>query len=283
MNFIKITITLILFVSNAYAGSTIFCSHEQLSKIVNSIAHENKMGDLKTETLVTISGDPHEFEPSSAEIKKLINAPLLLTGPNELNPWIKKINFQRSKIPTLKTINLTFDSIDYALYADVNGEALSHFWLYPKVYCSMKSKLISELLKLNFKIKKNSYCDSASIETDLKNILVKIKLPIILTHDALLPLMINLVPEKKLSIVAIKGSGHHEEASPQSIKKMYDVLKFPKVIWVIEKGINIPPNIMNKIRSTDILVQIDSANSLTENPFSALYELTNKLKQFAEK
>jgi len=208
----------------AIASSTIYCSHAELCKMITVIALENKIADIKSETLVNISGDPHEFEPSSAEIKSLINAPILLTGPNELNPWIKKINFQRSKLPASKTISLAFEPNDYKFYPQAKIEALSHFWIYPKLYCSFKSKLESELRKLNYKIKNNFTCDFQTVEKELQIALAKINIPIILTHDALLPLMQYLNKNNSRTIIAIKGSGHHEEASLLSIKKMYDAL-----------------------------------------------------------
>ncbi|MBC7540781.1 MAG: zinc ABC transporter substrate-binding protein [Bacteriovorax sp.] len=242
----------------------------------------NQLSNSQTESLVSISGDPHEYEPSTMEIKKLISAPVLITGPSELNPWIKKINFQRSKISNLKTVSILFDQKDYHLYPGSNGEALSHFWLYPKVYCLLKNKLEVDLKKLGYALKKNSPCDSSKPEEQLRSILTKIKKPIILTHDALLPLFLNMTNNQSHTIVAIKGSGHHEEANPESIKKMYNALDAPQVIWIQETGINIPQNIINKIRANDIVIKIDTANSKENEPFSVISELTQKLTPFAE-
>ena len=80
----------------------------------------------------------------------------------------------------------------------------------------------------------------------------------------------------------MKGSGHHEEANPASIKKMYDALRAPKVIWIIESGINIPQNISNKIRSNDIILKINTGESLDTDKtanFSILYQLAQKLRE----
>ncbi len=263
-----------------FALETLHCTHQELCKMVNQIALENKITDLKTATLVTVSGDPHEFEPSSQEIKNLISANFLLTGPNELNPWIKKINFQRSKLSNLKTISLTFDKTDFSFYPMASGEVLSHFWLYPKIYCSLKSKLETQLVSNGFKIKKMANCDPYTAEKNLQNVLYLVKTPIILTHDALLPLMQSLLSTQKnpISIIAIKGSGHHEETPPLSIKKMYDALNNPKVIWVIEEGINVPQNILNKIRPNDQVIRIDTAQTKEADPFSVMSELASKLK-----
>ena len=279
---ISLTILLLLFGIQAASGNTLFCSHPELCRMIRQIAHENNLSVLQTESLVSITGDPHEYEPSISEIKKLISAPILITGPYELNPWTRKINFQRGKIPSLKTISILFDEKDYMAYKNAGHEAISHFWLYPKIYCSLKNKLESQLKQLGFVLKRLTICDSQKPEEQLRSILLKIKRPIILTHDALLPLFLNLSQDKTHTIVAIKGSGHHEEANPESIKKMYNALASPEVIWIQEIGINIPQNIINKIRPNDKVIKIDTANGKEDEAFSVLSELTQKLTPFAE-
>jgi ABC-type Zn uptake system ZnuABC Zn-binding protein ZnuA len=269
----------------AHATGTLFCSHRELCQLINQIALENNVKPPKTESLVNISGDPHEYEPSSEEIKNLISAPFLITGPNELNPWIKKVNFQRSKNTALKTVSLLFEQSYLSLYPKASPEALSHFWLYPKIYCALKQKTGMELKSAdpNLHLESKS-CDYKKPEGQLQAALVKTKLPIILTHDALLPLLQAL--DSKHEIVAIKGSGHHEEVSSQSVKRMVDALDTPVVIWIIETGINVPSNVLQKIRKNDIVIKLDTASSKVGNPFSALDELTvalNKQNKLAGK
>jgi hypothetical protein len=278
----KILLQLILFflAFEASAESVIFCSHREICHVINLIAKESHLSNIKTSTLVNISGDPHEYEPSTNEIKNLMNAPLLVTGPSELNPWIKKVNFQRSKMPNLKTISLSFDKKDLAAYPNATTENLSHFWLYPRIYCSFKIMLSQELSKLGFIIDPKNVCNPKAFEDELKLALIKTNYPIILTHDALLPLMQGL--DKNHTIAAIKGSGHHEEANAQSIKKMYDALKAPVVLWVIEAGINIPQNIHSKMRKNDIVLSLDSANSKSDLPFSVLRDLIAKLNSISQ-
>ena len=86
-------IIFLFFNAKVFADQTLYCSHPELCRMIHQISN------VKTENLISISGDPHEYEPTISEIKKLISAPILITGPKELNPWIKKIIFQRSKIP----------------------------------------------------------------------------------------------------------------------------------------------------------------------------------------
>lgn len=263
----------------AFGGTKVYCSHAEICKMVSHIVAD---ADILTQTLVSISGDPHEFEPSTNEIKNLISAPILITGPNELNPWIKKINYQRSKSQSSKTISLTLSAKDLLLYPQAGAEALSHFWLYPKIYCSLIAQLVLEMKKQNFKITPQT-CEPRAVETELQNALNKIDRPIVLTHDALLPLLLSLKITPSASIIAIKGSGHHEEVSAKAVKKMYDALKTPEIIWIKETGINVPTNISNKIRPNDKTIELNTAETKGNDPFSVLHELTQKLTKMSEK
>lgn len=111
----------------------------------------------------------------------------------------------KNKLPKVKiklndshvTFILSLSTEDYALYKNnnqnTNKEALSHFWLYPKIYCLLRSQFekLAKDKKL-FKIK-NSILDScqseaSKIENEIKTNLerlAKLKIPLILTHDAL--------------------------------------------------------------------------------------------------
>lgn len=273
--------SLISYLPALKAETIVSCSHPQLCTLAQTIFTENHMKNYKFVNLVAISGDPHEYEPSSAEVKNLIKADILIAGPIELNPWIKKVNYQRSKI-ALKTFNIPMEKNEYALYPSASHEALSHFWLYPRIYCALKAKLEEQFIAANLLIitpsKKSCSTEAVKIENELQDTLEDLKLPVVLTHDALLPLMESL-SKNSANVVAIKGSGHHSEASSKSVKKLYDALKKPQVIWVEEKGINIPQNIMSKKRANDLTINIDTANSAESQAyFPILNELNNKLK-----
>ncbi len=264
------------------AGTIISCSHPELCTLAQTIFTENHMKDSQFVNLVAISGDPHEYEPSTTEVKNLIKADILVAGPVELNPWIKKVNYQRSKTVALKTLNIPLDKNDYAAYPGASHEALSHFWLYPRIYCTLKTKLEAQFVAANLLVmsptKKSCANEALKIETELQTTLHSMKLPVVLTHDALLPLL-ETVSKNKATVVAIKGSGHHSEATPKSVKKLYDALKAPQVVWVEEKGINVPQNILSKKRKNDLTINIDTANSVESlSYFPTLYELSSKLK-----
>lgn len=266
-------------ISGVNAATKISCSHPELCRLAKIIFAENNIKNFEFESLVKIVGDPHEFEPSTNEVKNLIKAEILVSGPIELNPWIKKINYQRSKISNVKTINIPLADRDYLQYPSESREPLAHFWLYPKIFCSLKNQMEAQLLAFGYltAIQKNQNCvaEELKIITTLQNTLKQLKFPIILTHDALLPLFESL--KSPNGVVAIKGSGHHNEASPQSVKKLYDTLKAPRAIWIIEDKINVPQNILSKKRQSDLVVNLDTANSEGLEYFGVLQSLNAKL------
>lgn len=270
------------YLAQAEAATKVACSHPELCRLAKIIFAENHVNNFEFESLVQIKGDPHEFEPTTAEIKNLIKADILISGPLELNPWVKKINYQRSKIPNLKTINVPLENKDYALYPGAGHEALSHFWLYPKIFCVLKNNMEEQFIALKYLIviPKNKSCaiEEQKITNALKATMIELKLPIVLTHDALLPLFLSLNSRDGANVVAIKGSGHHQEASPASVKNLYDALKAPKVVWILEDKIHVPQNILAKKRSSDLLINLDTANSDGLAYFQVLQNLNEKMQ-----
>jgi len=266
------------------------CSHPEICHLMTTIAEEQGTR-IDVESIVSISGDPHEFEPTISELKKLMGAAFLVEGPFELNPWIKKVNYQRSKNSALVTKTLHLVDRQVAYYSSTTKghtkEALAHFWLYPKIYCEFKAELTQILVDTKVIVLKNKLddqCNQKATETEkqLRLTLSQLSMPLVLTHDALWPLL-NSLNDKKASILAIKGSGHHEEASTDSVKKLYDALKAPKVIWIEETGINIPPSILNKKRAGDVVVKLDTAKSEGKEYFSVIKKLNEELSKLKGK
>lgn len=260
-----------------FAFETVACSHPEICRLIS----HTTLNQVPTKSLIVISGDPHEFEPSSNQVKELLTAKILVVGPQELNPWIKKILYQRAKDKSIITFNLEINETISKKYS-TNKEPLSHFWLYPEIYCDMKKQLAEWIIFKQNKIATNLTCNYESQIKSLETSLQKITTPIVLSHDALLPLL-NYHSKNKLKVLTLKGSGHHDDVSPQAIKELYNALKFPKVIWVFEKNINIPTNIASKIRNTDKQINIDTAiseNTTKESDeFPTLTHFINELNK----
>lgn len=259
---------------------TFACAHPELCKMAQLIFFENNIQNHQLKNLVNIAGDPHEFEPSPLEIKNLLTEKILLGGPLELNPWSFKINYQRAKNKKLLSLDILFTQEDFSFYPKASPEHLSHFWLYPKIYCAFKKRMEEKFIESHFLKGKTSSekCNDEreKIEIKIAHTLTQLPYPIIFTHEALLPLFLSL-SGKKDYFVAIKGSGHHDEATPQSMKKIYDLFKYPKVIWVVENKINIPSHILSKKRPADITIQIDTDDTDLAGAPASYFALLNSL------
>ena len=278
----------ILLSSNSFAREkvSISCTHLELCRLYASVIKEqNPQNEITFAHVVQMTGDPHDFDPLASDIKNLISTENLIVGPKELNPWATKIVEQRNKNKK-RTIELNLNADSKKFYNTTNLDALSHFWLYPKVICQFREILQAELIaqkEIQGAKTKSSQEDCLTLalkkELELKSALDKLKSPLVLTHDALMPLFLSLKPD--LKVTAIKGSGHHHEASAQDVKNLYESLKAPRVTWIIEKSINIPKNILSKMRPTDRSLEIDS-NQNKEKQFDIINELIAKLKAINE-
>src|SRR5690606_8259939 len=77
----------------------------------------------------------------------------------------------------------------------------------------------------------------------------------IISHDALVPLLNS----HGIKAYAIRGSGHHEEPHAAQLKQLQKLLdKNPKVIWVIERRINLPGALKSMQRTSDITINVDT-------------------------
>jgi hypothetical protein len=244
-----ILIFYIFIASSLFASTEYSCSHPEVCKLIQNYSD----GKIKTNALVNISGDPHEFEPTTNEVKALISAKNLIVGPIELHPWLKKISYQRNKISGLKTIQLKISKEVTDYYKSQNLEALSHFWLYPMALCDLKKQLEQQ-------ISLPKECDFKTIELLIRKKLKSVTYPIILTHDALLPFM-NFHSDNMINIVSLKGSGHHDEVSFDAVKKLSKVLTNTKSTWIIEKNISVPISIKKQIMNSKRIINLDSGVS----------------------
>lgn len=219
----------LLFIFNLYA-KVISCTHPALCEVVSSVLDEK---DIQIESPIIFGGDPHHFEPSPSTIKKLYQSDLLISGPTDLHRWWK------SGARSEKEIVLTIDADRFKL---------SHFWLYPEINCQLKKRAFEELAKKNLKVIPPT-CTQTSMM--VKNIANK---AVILGHDALTPLIEDL----KGFPIALKGSHHHDEISPATLKKVALLLaKETRVIWILDKGSILPPSVSKLIRKTDLVYEID--------------------------
>ena len=230
---------------------------------------------------VVFVGDHHHYEPNSKIIKSFIQTPVLITGPLALHPWLSPILKNRSE--KLITINSAIDMKFTEIYQTKNQETLAHFWLYPDIACDILMQYQNKFRKkkISFREMAESKClehFSKSLQT-IKNAAKNITAPLVLTHDALLPLLSHL----GLKVLSLKGSGHHEEISPEAVKALHLQTKNTSVIWIQETGFETPMAIKRLIKNNDRVIQVDANGNMGENVSEVLQKIGNKIVNFAQK
>jgi len=283
-----------------YANTTIQiqCAHQEICGIIQNIIEQNKKelthSQIKFElqTLFHISGDPHDYEPSMNEIKIFLKSQNIILGPAALHPWlenkiknhlIQNKNFQKYlfRVDFLEsTLN------DFAKIGQKNKEALAHFWIYPMIYCDFAQQLLKHLNLLSEITKRNltlGYtCSSKQIEQELKIALKNTQLPMVLTHDALLPLIKyvqrDIPTEQQLVVLNLKSSHHHDEIDARKIKQFENLQKKNKnILFIIEKEMILPSSIKSKIRPTDKIIEIGVEETKKYQPFFVLEQFITEI------
>lgn len=250
----------------SYAKATpspkkITCTHPIIcalaQRTIKNVVSSQQTKAMSFNSPVQRTSDPHHFEPGLKEIKGLLNAPYLITGPTELQPWERKIKTWRQKRPDLKTIYLELPRKIDDLYRSNNRHALSHFWLYPKLLCLFEKRIVTQLNLFGIPLKKhvNQHgCSYLKLDRQASRIFSRLKHRIVIvTHDALMPWL------KKYSVNAhaITSSDHHQELTTTVIKKLITLLQETQNqsnIWIMEKNIPIPPLIGRQIKPNDKII-----------------------------
>jgi ABC-type Zn uptake system ZnuABC Zn-binding protein ZnuA len=215
-------------------------------------------------------GDPHHYEPSTKAIKAMLKSSEFISAPHALHPWSAKIVEQRKQAGLASTV---LPSLKNKSSKKISEEALGHFWLETEGLCQAFKALSIEL---KLPVQNCPYtAQLAPFENSLSLLTNDL---IVLTHDALLPLFLS----HGLKAHVLKGSGHHEEIGPKAIKEVYKAAKGSgRIVWIIEEEVHFPAALKSKIRSTDLLLDIDSLGHQGESPVTPLLNLMSRLKTLA--
>lgn len=268
----------------------ISCTHVQVCNLLEEIFKENQVApSINISLTTTIKGDPHLFDPGIEDIKTLLKVPYLVTPPYELQPWLEKIHHKRVSSPGLsaQTLHLSLPAPELEKYSqhktiELSLEAVSHFWLYPDILCSLKKDLTEKLKKWHFDLKKIS-CD-LTLENSLKELSSQFQNTwILLSHDAFSPLL----QRWGFSVLSLKGSGHHNEVHPDQLKKIYQLLhleksdkKISRILWVLEKDLHHSSFMIKKQkRPQDLLIEIPTEGQIHEPPLEILRNFIQNLQK----
>lgn len=250
-------------------ATTLSCAHESTCLLLKELNQKNL---FKIEPLLQKVGDPHHFQPTQKEIKKLISAEKLILPPVEMWPWMKTLIHKRTKASTLI---LTSEQLPL----DGNPEVLAHFWLHPKLICFQKKWLIHQLQSLwSLKIEEMTCKQEDQIFNQMQKLTEKLKeTRIVITHDALTPFFESL----SKSILAMRSSHHSDTFSPRQMKELDNYLNKTSskpILWILEDQVTIPLKISGKIRKRDRILKMKTSPDDNDSLYSLLNQLIKNLE-----
>ncbi len=251
---------LILLFSSLILHAQITCTHPQLCNMASELAAQK----LEVNSPLPSNVDPHHFEPNLGLIKKFNEAKLLLTPPIALQPWLKNVLRYRAKKgkPTL-----TFKSL--ALSKDKGMDAAyAHVWMYPESLCFNWGGLRAFMVENKLKVKED---DCPNPGAPLKSV----NKTFVLTHDALLPLL----KRYSSNVIALKTSDHHAQVLPSTLKKLAQLENSANVIWILEKNIAIPDQMIKRFKKDKQGLKIfDLDGTIGEKTNARFLDLMKKIE-----
>ncbi|PIP89237.1 MAG: hypothetical protein COW01_06850 [Bdellovibrionales bacterium CG12_big_fil_rev_8_21_14_0_65_38_15] len=266
----KFLLCLFILCSTPVFATTWVCTHPQVCQLTQDLYQSSGLESPHLVKAIASILDPHEVEPNSAELKGLFKAEVVISAPSEMHPWIVPILKMRQKQSHLKSFQYNISKSLKAKYKNASTEALAHFWLYPDIKCDFYQKL-KQWIEIKADEKPCPYMADADFLSEVEK-----TTPIIVSHDALVPLLISY----GIKAYSIKGSGHHEEPSPKQLKNVQNILKqYPKVLWIVEKQIHFPHSIEQLQRKSDKIIKIDTNNDFPSTGLSALEDLKRLLQK----
>lgn len=263
---------IILFSSTSQAEWV--CAHPQVCQLIADYFEASNQPVPPMSKAISSIADPHHIEPTSKEIKKMFNAEYFAAASDQLHPWVKSIIKMRTSESKLKTIQFSLADKEKNKYSNSNSnkEALAHFWLYPDIICSYWTQFHAWLASSA----QVPVCPYLQQLDDLKSAAKKVNMPVIVSHDAIIPLLQSI----GIKAYAIKGSGHHEEPRPEQLKALKKLIDHnPTVIWIHEKQIHFPHAISDLQRTNDKKIMIDTNGDYPQTGQRPLQQLISKLNQ----
>lgn len=223
--------------------------HPQLSWILDHHS-DFKKHYTKIEPLQRVS-DPHGFEPTTSDIKKIYHTDILLTGPITHTPWIRPLLKKKAQ----NKIFIVHDELD-------------HFWLNSQSLCLVEKKLLHFL---NLKPSQTSCLKVQVIQEKIKDQLKKKNYSVVITHPSLNQLFAKLSIEH----FSLATSNHHHEVKPKRLKEFLKWKEKQKnILWIVEKGHTLPPTLKGKNKT---IINFSPYKKEKAHP---LEQLLNKLRSF---
>ncbi|MGB0453060.1 MAG: hypothetical protein ACPGJV_05035 [Bacteriovoracaceae bacterium] len=266
---------------------TISTVHPQLKLLVDEALSDLKLKDYQSQNLISIQGDPHHFEPPLSSIKKVLASKNLVAPPYEVFPWMKSIEIKRKRDSKLKSLGLEKSFNERLpkyrkLYPTMNDHQLAHFWLIPEVGCDFYNEIINFLNSSNKDSSTKCPYQIDTLKKRIKNILSNKNFTLILTHDAVYPLLSHFSWNHTL---VIKESHHGNQVRATDLKTLYKLThkKSSKpIVWILEKNMPLSARIRRRIKEADIILKVDSPGLKSKQASQTLNTTLIKLAKALE-
>lgn len=216
-----------------WAQINLWTTHPQVAYDLNQMAKVYSRGaqvSFKAHEIYQLkdSTDIHQFQPTSTELKKLLNYSPLVVGPLTHQPWLRLAK-KSGLLPP-----------EQSLVLDQLG-ATDHYWLNKKEALNFEKKVKSFLNKLKVSVPQNfPWSEAISKEQDkIKDIIFQKNIKkVVLAHDALVPLFKSI---PNLELIVLYSGDHHREVGADTLKSVYQWAKDPsEVLFIYEKNITWP-------------------------------------------
>lgn len=180
------------------------------------------IGDKFEVILITPPGaEPHNFEPSPGDLKKLYGSMIFFTSGTILDKWINKIifNFPQAKIVNLnQNLNLIDDD--------------PHFWLSLENMKKVAQTIVKEMESFDPQNKNYYQNNLREVNKKLDQILESAKKETLLVKNRYLLTQHNafnyLAQELNLNVIGYLASGN-KELTPLELKNLIDKIRLFKI------------------------------------------------------
>jgi zinc transport system substrate-binding protein len=198
-------------------------------------------------TNITPAGsEPHDYEPSTAQIKDIYESKLFVFNGAGLDPWAEKL--QQNLVKTgVKTIDMSSKfSILGVVEGSDKGDRDPHIWLSPIMYKQQVAIIRDQLVAITTNpTEKNTYLNNAELllkdltklETEFKTRLSNCdKKEIVTSHDFLQ----YLAKGYGFSVVSINGLSPDREPSSLELAETTKLIRDKKIKYIFTETLASP-------------------------------------------
>lgn len=211
------------------------------------------------------SADPHTFELTTSDYKKILNSKVIFFGSENLDEWITKVESVK-KIELIKLVPQKFlKNIIAANNKDYGTDP--HFWTDPLTVKAMIPNLVEELINLDpqgkeiYKKNADSFSEKLiNLDKKISSELAVVKnINVILSH----PFFNYFLSRYEINVVGIVEISPGYQSTPKDIKRLLDISEEKKV-QVIFKLINHPEQI------TKVFAETSGIKTVELDPFGGI-------------